>query len=197
MYSPLVRYLDRRLFVRKLVHVAGGLVAASLVLLLPVAWSFVIAGLVILGYWSISRRISLALLTPMFLLALTGSRLVVTAALVILALGDGAAALLGRSLGRTSWPWHPAKTLEGSLAFWLAASMGLLGLLWLRLPELSLGGRLLLASLPPLGAGAAESLPFEITQNGKPDDNMAVVLAGGLLFYVLCLALRVALPAAA
>ncbi len=196
MYSPLVRYLDRRLFVRKLVHVCGGLLAALLVLALPARWCFLLAGLVIVAYWAISKRISLALFTSLVLLVLTGSRLVVAASLVVLALGDGAAALLGRLLGRTPWPWHLAKTVEGSLAFWLAACLGLLALFWLAAPQVSLGGRFLLAVVPALGGSIAESLPLEITQNGKPDDNLAVMLAGGGLLYLLALALKVSVGGA-
>lgn len=191
MYSPLVRYLDRRLFVRKLVHVIGGLVTAWLVLALPARWCFVLAGLVILGYWGISKRISLALFAPMLLLAVTGSKMVVAGGLVTLALGDGASAILGRLWGRTPWPWHLGKTVEGSLAFSLAAAAGLLALLWWILPNVPVGGRVILAGGAALGGSIAESLPLEIIQNGKPDDNFAVVLAGGGVLYLLCLILGV------
>lgn len=192
MYSPLVRYLDRRLYPRKLVHMSGGVVSAALVLRLPPQWCVVLAVSVIILYWSISKRVSLALFAPIVLLGLTRSRLVVAAAFIILALGDGSSALLGCALGRKHWRWHPAKTVEGSVAFILTAGVGMLGLLWLQMPTVPLFPyRMLLAVVPVLGGCLAECLPIEITQNGKPDDNLGVMLAGGVVFYLLCLWLRI------
>lgn len=60
MHSPLVHYLDRRLYARKLVHMSGGLLLAALVLRLPYQWCVVLAVFVIILYWSISKRVSLA-----------------------------------------------------------------------------------------------------------------------------------------
>jgi dolichol kinase len=109
----------------------------------------------------------------------------VSATFTVLALGDGAAGMVGHTLGRTYWPWQQGKTLEGSAASWLTASAGLFGLLSLLLPATGAGIRLLLAAVPALGGAFAEALPLEIMQNGKAGDNLAVVLAAGLSFYLL------------
>ncbi len=193
MYSPLVRDLDSRLLARKVVHVLGGLAAAWLVLVLPVPLALGLAAAVIVAYWAISKRISLALLTLILLLVLTRSRGIAAGSLTVLALGDGAAGILGRAFGRTHWPWRHDKTIEGSLAFWAAATGGLLALLSLLLPGAPPTIRALLAALPALAGCAAEMLPLEITQNAKPDDNLGVMLASGGLLYVLCLMLKVSL----
>ncbi len=193
MYSPLVRYLDSRLFARKVVHVLGGLAAAWLVLVSPLALSAGLAGAIIIAYWAISKRISLALLTLIVLVGLTRSRMIVAGSLTVLALGDGAAGILGRAFGRTRWPWRRDKTVEGSAAFWVAATGGLWALLSLVLPGATPTHRAVLAALPALAACMAETLPIEITQNGKPDDNLGVMLASGAALYLLCLAFNVGL----
>jgi dolichol kinase len=195
MYSPLVRYLDTRLFARKLVHVFGGSLCAALVLWLPALWIYLLGGMVIALYLVISRRLSLALLGPLALLALTGSRLLVSATFTVLALGDGVASVVGHTLGHRRWPWRTGKTLEGSAANWLVASTGLFMLLSMLLPGTGPAIRLLLATIPALGGALAEALPLDIMQNGKSDDNLAVVLATGLAFYLLSACLGVAPPA--
>lgn len=51
---------------------------------------------------------------------------------VCVGMGDAAASLVGRRYGRRKWPWAGGKSLEGSLAFAVAVSVGLVaGKAWL------------------------------------------------------------------
>jgi dolichol kinase len=53
---------------------------------------------------------------------------------ICVGMGDAAASLIGRRYGRTKWYWAGGKSLEGSLAFAVAVTCGLLASwLWLRL----------------------------------------------------------------
>ncbi|KAG9196718.1 serine/threonine-protein kinase ULK2 [Alternaria panax] len=47
------------------------------------------------------------------------------AGVVCVGMGDAAASLIGRRYGRRKWPWAGGKSLEGSLAFAVAVSVGL------------------------------------------------------------------------
>ncbi|KAF2876298.1 hypothetical protein BDV95DRAFT_602299 [Massariosphaeria phaeospora] len=54
------------------------------------------------------------------------------AGVVCVGMGDAAASLFGRRFGRRKWPWAGGKSLEGSLAFAVAVTLGLVfGKLWL------------------------------------------------------------------
>ncbi|KAL6709621.1 dolichol kinase [Coniothyrium glycines] len=56
------------------------------------------------------------------------------AGVICVGMGDAAASLIGRRYGRRKWPWAGGKSLEGSLAFAVAVTIGLLfGKLWLHL----------------------------------------------------------------
>lgn len=56
------------------------------------------------------------------------------AGVVCVGMGDAAASLVGRRYGRRKWPWAGGKSLEGSLAFAVAVTVGLLfGKIWLTL----------------------------------------------------------------
>ncbi|RMZ77116.1 hypothetical protein DV737_g4530, partial [Chaetothyriales sp. CBS 132003] len=56
------------------------------------------------------------------------------AGVVCVGMGDAAASLVGRRFGRTKWFWGGGKSLEGSLAFAVAVTVGLMAsYLWLRL----------------------------------------------------------------
>lgn len=54
------------------------------------------------------------------------------AGVVCVGMGDAAASLIGRRYGRRKWPWAGGKSLEGSLAFAVAVTIGLVfGRAWL------------------------------------------------------------------
>jgi dolichol kinase len=56
------------------------------------------------------------------------------AGVVCVGMGDAAASLIGRRYGRRKWPWAGGKSLEGSLAFAVAVTIGLVfGKAWLHL----------------------------------------------------------------
>lgn len=56
------------------------------------------------------------------------------AGVVCVGMGDAAASLIGRRYGRRKWPWAGGKSLEGSLAFAVAVTIGLLfARVWLHL----------------------------------------------------------------
>jgi dolichol kinase len=58
------------------------------------------------------------------------------AGVVCVGMGDAAASLIGRRYGRRKWPWTGGKSLEGSAAFALAVTIGLVASkVWLRLGE--------------------------------------------------------------
>jgi dolichol kinase len=58
------------------------------------------------------------------------------AGVVCVGMGDAAASLIGRRYGRRKWPWAGGKSLEGSLAFAIAVTVGLVfGKAWLRLGQ--------------------------------------------------------------
>ncbi|KAH7131927.1 hypothetical protein B0J11DRAFT_210653 [Dendryphion nanum] len=55
------------------------------------------------------------------------------AGVVCVGMGDAAASLIGRRYGRRKWPWAGGKSLEGSAAFAIAVTIGLVaGKAWLR-----------------------------------------------------------------
>ena len=93
---------------------------------------------------------------------------VAAAALAMQQVGDAAAALVGRRLGRTKWPRSP-KSVEGSAAFALfAAGMGALVGLW---PGVALSPAQVATGA--LVAAAVEALPLPV------NDNLRVPLAAG------------------
>jgi len=96
------------------------------------------------------------------LCAILFAKPIAVAALICIILGDTAAAFVGMSIGRIKIFWN--KTLEGSLAFFVAS---LLGILWI--PGLSLQAKVIGAAT----AAFVEALPIRI------DDNITVPLAAG------------------
>jgi uncharacterized protein (TIGR00297 family) len=91
---------------------------------------------------------------------------------VVLAAGDGAAGLVGRRHGRRQLPWNRTKTIEGTVAFGMAAALAVFGtLVWMgRLPAAAAW-----IAVPVALFGAfVESLPWRL------DDNLTVPLLSGL-----------------
>jgi uncharacterized protein (TIGR00297 family) len=111
---------------------------------------------------------------------------IVAAAWAILALGDGAATLVGRRFGRTRIPWNPDKTWEGTLAFVICASAGAMLLCWLTQPNVDspqspwfVFGAPFVAALV---AALVETVPVRL------DDNLSVPFAAGATLWVASLA---------
>lgn len=86
------------------------------------------------------------------------------AGVVCVGMGDAAASLVGRRVGRRKWPWAGGKSLEGSVAFAGAVSLGLvLGKAWLRVGrweggEVDWGGTVLKAGASACGASFMEAV---------------------------------------
>ena len=101
-----------------------------------------------------------------------GGLSVVACGWIAMAWGDPAAAAWGRRRGRRPIPWNAGKTIEGALAFALAATVGIwLVLIWMgRSPS----DAALLALPTGLFAAFVESLPWRI------DDNLSVPLMSAL-----------------
>ena len=99
---------------------------------------------------------------------------IAAAALVMLMVGDGAAAVVGRKLGRTRYPGSP-KSLEGTAAFFATALLAAWPLTWWPAPGLSLlvliGGAAVAATV--------EAIPFPI------NDNIRVPLVAGAAMALL------------
>lgn len=105
---------------------------------------------------------------------------VAAAALVMLMLGDGAAAIIGRRFGRRHFPGSD-KSWEGSIAFFLVAVLATL--------PFTMPGFMEAMGQPPLSlfqiglgalvAAAAEALPFPL------NDNLRVPVLAGLVMTLL------------
>ncbi len=108
--------------------------------------------------------------TALTILALPGSVLVAVAAVTVLGLGDPVAALIGRRWGRIRT--MNGRSLEGSLAFFVAAELACIPLL-MAMAGLSLGQAALVGALASLAGAVAETLCRRV------DDNLAVPLAAG------------------
>lgn len=94
---------------------------------------------------------------------------IAAAALAMLMVGDGAAAIVGRRFGRHPWPGSP-KSIEGSLAYAVTAfAIGLAVVAWPG-SELSLG----VCAVGAISGAVVEALPIPL------NDNLRVPLLTGL-----------------
>jgi uncharacterized protein (TIGR00297 family) len=104
---------------------------------------------------------------------------VVAAAWAILALGDGAATLVGiRSRGRRL-PWNPDKTVAGSVAFAVAGAIGGTVFAWLMRPAVAPPPPPLFTLGAPVVAAVAAA-GVESLRAGL-DDNISVPIAAGIV----------------
>ncbi|NNF59082.1 MAG: phosphatidate cytidylyltransferase [Rhodothermaceae bacterium] len=101
---------------------------------------------------------------------------IAAAALAMLMVGDGAAAVIGRRYGRHRYPFS-SKSLEGSLAFFLTAALIALPLVLLPLPHPPLTP--LQLSVGALVATIVEALPLPV------NDNLRAPLFAGLVMTLL------------
>lgn len=107
--------------------------------------------------------------TALFLLSLTRAPLVCAIGVAVLAFGDPLAALVGRRLGRIKLA-H-GRTLEGSLAFFVAGGLAGLAAAALFAPGLAWPAALAMAGAGALAGSLAELSSLRI------DDNLSVALA--------------------
>ena len=107
---------------------------------------------------------------------------IAAAAWGILAAGDGVATLAGRTTGGVTWPWHPDKTVAGTLGFVVAGTIAGCGLAWWCRPAAGPAVPILFACLvPPIAAvvaGLVETIPVKL------DDNLSVAAAGGATLWI-------------
>ncbi|OGY43869.1 MAG: hypothetical protein A2731_00335 [Candidatus Buchananbacteria bacterium RIFCSPHIGHO2_01_FULL_39_8] len=104
---------------------------------------------------------------------------VVAAAWVILALGDGMATLIGRSLKVKELPWNREKSYAGTVAFIIFGVIGSVIMLHWMLPDLSSSSIFFLSLKTVIVAAIIESLPWRI------NDNISVPLASAVVMYLL------------
>ncbi len=188
---------------RKLIHMAVGLGAFTVVFLGPV-FSALLAILLLLfnvffwprlggrGLWrEQDHRRGVAagiVLYPLVILVLIlvfrHSLEVVAAAWAILAFGDGMATIAGSALSSARLPWNSAKTWLGSLAYWVFGTLGAAAALWWTLAhqarEMHFGFLVLAAVATALVAAFVEAQAVGI------DDNLSVpLLSAGFLWAFL------------
>ncbi len=112
---------------------------------------------------------------------------IVAAAWAIMAFGDGLAGLIGPIVGRVRIPWHPKKTVEGSLSFIAGGFVGSSSLiLWTTYGQVPTMLHYLSESVffwwIPLWVSVImaviETLPLQL------NDNLSIPLTAGGLFYM-------------
>lgn len=172
---------------RKTYHLIGGGTLAACSLILDTA-EFALLCLCWLALFGIiSKRLSTAALGLLMLASLTGSKITTFGSALVFVAGDGVATLVGTALGKRKLPWHNEKSIAGSLSFFLAASLTMMAALPVLLdrPPLHL---LMLTVIPSLAGCLAEALPFTLVRDirdGKPDDNLLILLSSGSTLHLL------------
>jgi dolichol kinase len=107
--------------------------------------------------------------TALLALSLTASPMACSLAVIVLGVGDPAAAFVGRRWGRTRLA--SGRSLEGSLGFVAFAGASALATLAVYYPEIGLAERLLLALVSAVAGALAELLAATL------DDNLVIPLA--------------------
>ncbi|KAI9818069.1 MAG: hypothetical protein M1827_000693 [Pycnora praestabilis] len=99
---------------------------------------------------------------------------------ICVGMGDAAASLVGRRFGRHKWLWSGGKSLEGSFAFIVAVTLGLVcATEWLRilpLPYGNLGKGWVFTLLKSMGAATGASLTEAVLTGGNDNVVVPVVL---------------------
>ncbi len=99
---------------------------------------------------------------------------IAAAALALVMIGDAAAALVGRRMGRRRFPWSE-KSLEGSLAFIVAGFLAALLIVQLGEPQPGIAA----LTFGTLVGAIAEALPLPL------NDNLRVALLAGVAMWLL------------
>jgi dolichol kinase len=99
---------------------------------------------------------------------------------ICVGMGDAAASLIGRRFGRHKWPWTGGKSLEGSGAFAIAVSIGLLfGKAWMffgQWPDANAGQSWLASAWKALLAASGASFMEAVLTGGNDNVVVPVVL---------------------
>jgi len=185
-------------YARNLLHILGGFLALGLIEhVLTLGWMQAIASTLVGLAWTLelSRRFlprwNEALLwvfsrvshpheahrvnsatwycTALFLLSLTGSKLVTAVAVIILGVADPLAAIVGRRYGKTKL--INGRSLQGSMTFLVTGAVAAFATVWVFHPEPGVMGALIIAALAAPLATVAELFSRKI------DDNLSVPLA--------------------
>jgi len=193
---------------RNLLHSVSGFVAFALIQQIPTSgWLIALAGCFLVYAWSMEalRRASPAInerlmafygpvahahewhrvnsatwyCTALFILALTGSTLVCSIAVLVLGVGDPAAALVGRRWGRVKL--LNGRSLEGSVTFVVTAALTTVAFLSLFVTTVSFRDVLALSFTAALAGAFAELVSRRV------DDNLTIPVAAGLAAYVASL----------
>ena len=118
------------------------------------------------------------LLTSTICLILFGKAIAIFAILA-LAFGDSASALIGKKFGQTKLPWNKDLSAEGSIAFFAAASLTIyIFLIWQ--PQLAIISAIVTAVVAALIGMFAETIP-------TVNDNTTIPLAIGAALFLLAL----------
>ncbi len=185
---------------RSLMHMTSGVIAVSCIELLP-RWAFVVAiatGFLIFAWGleflrarsSFWNRFAMALFgkvahphevhrinsatwyaTALFVLSITGDAAVCALACAVLGFADPAAAFVGRRWGKRRL--RAGRSLEGTLAFFAAALVVALAVLFFFHAGVGVGAIVLLAGVAALSGAIGELM------SGTLDDNLLVPLAVG------------------
>ena len=131
----------------------------------------------------------------LLILALPRRLDLVAAAWGLLAVGDGAATLVGRRCPSVPLPWNREKTVAGTLAFVICGTSAAVLLAWWTRPAIAPPPSLFFVAIAPLvaaiAAGLVESIPVRL------DDNISVPVTAGFVLWGLSLMTRDAWGAAA
>jgi uncharacterized protein (TIGR00297 family) len=113
---------------------------------------------------------------------------IAAAAWAVLAVGDGAATVVGQRVGRTRIPWNPEKTAEGSAAFFVLGSAAAVALAYWTRPAVDPSPSITYTFVAPIlaafVAALVETLPVRL------DDNIAVPAAAAFTLWSVSLMTR-------
>lgn len=99
------------------------------------------------------------------------------AGVVCVGMGDAAASLIGRRYGRRKWPWAGGKSLEGSVAFAIAVTLGLaFGRAWLSFGQWDDNGSWALTLAKAAVSACGASLNEAVLTGGNDNVIVPVVL---------------------
>ena len=183
--SHLIDLVFDNLHLRKAYHFICGSLATWMLIHVANSHLLLALGLLyVIAFWVWGKRISFAVLGVLLLAIVTGSRFVCAGAFPVLTTGDCASAVVGFRYGRTAWPWQRAKTVLGTVAFFLISFVAMV--VFIRYTGLSSNAELMwLAFLPAATGAAVECLPTVKFRDLKLDDNLWIVVSSGLVLTIL------------